>query len=93
MCHNLGRPAHPDERAGAAKGAAGPKGGLYDSLALPCADTEAMSIFLGEVDRRHVLMFMGRAGWHTAKGPVVPPGMEIAFLPPALAQLTQRSWM
>jgi hypothetical protein len=46
-------------------GAAGPADGRRDSLVLPWADTEAMSLFLGEVAGRHrgeyVLMFMDRA--------------------------------
>ena len=72
-------------------GAVSPKDGRHDSLVLPYADTEAMSMFLAEISRRypgeHILMFMDRAGWHTAKGLEVPPDMELAFLPPYSPEL------
>ena len=50
-------------------GAVSPEDGLHDSLVLPYADTEAMSLFLKGISRRYpgerILMFMDQAGWHT----------------------------
>jgi transposase len=67
-------------------GAVSPADGRHDSLALPYADTEAMTIFLREVARRHrrdyMLMFMDQAGWHKSKGLKIPPNIELAYLPP-----------
>jgi transposase len=67
-------------------GAVSPADGCHDSLVLPWADTEAMSLFLEEVAGRHpgeyILMFMDQAGWHKAKALKVPPNMMPAFLPP-----------
>jgi transposase len=72
-------------------GAVSPAGGCHDSLVLPWADTEAMSLFLKEVAGRHpgeyILMFMDRAGWHKAKALNVPPNMMLAFLPPYSPEL------
>jgi hypothetical protein len=67
-------------------GAVSPADGQHDSLVLPWADTEAMSLFLREVARRHrgerVLMFMDRAAWHRSGALKVPRDMELAYLPP-----------
>jgi len=67
-------------------GAVSPADGQHDSLILPYADTDAMSLFLKEVARRHrgerVLMFMDQAAWHKAGALKVPRGMELAYLPP-----------
>jgi len=66
-------------------GAISPKDGCHDSLVLPYANTEAMSVFLEEVSRRHanerILMFMDQAGWHKSKGLKVPENIELAYLP------------
>jgi transposase len=66
-------------------GAVSPQDGCHDSLVLPLANTEAMSIFLEEVGRRHadehILMFMDQAGWHKAKALKVPQNIELAYLP------------
>jgi transposase len=63
-----------------------PQDGHHDSLVLPWANTEALSIFLKEVSQRHpadlTLMFMDQAGWHKSKGLKIPENMELAFLPP-----------
>jgi DDE superfamily endonuclease len=62
-----------------------PHDGELISLILPHADTDAMSLYLAEVSRRHpdehILMFMDRAGWHQAKGLVVPANLTLAWLP------------
>jgi transposase len=67
-------------------GAVSPKDGCHDSLVLPFANTDTMSIFLEEVGRRHtnehILMFMDQAGWHKTKALKIPSNMEIAYLPP-----------
>jgi transposase len=67
-------------------GAVSPIDGHLDSLVLPYANTEAMSIFLEEVSRRHIdehiLMFMDQAGWHKTKSLAIPQNIEIAYLPP-----------
>jgi transposase len=72
-------------------GAVSPADGCHDSLVLPWADTEAMSLFLEEVAGRHpgeyILMFMDQAGWHKAKALKVPPNMMLAFLPPCSPEL------
>ena len=67
-------------------GAVSPQDGRHDSLVLPNADTEAMSLFLEEIGNRypneHILMFMDQAGWHKSKALKIPANMELAFLPP-----------
>ena len=72
-------------------GAVSPLDGCHDSLVLPRADTEAMSVFLAEVSRRHenehVVMFMDQAGWHKSKKLRVPANIELAFLPPYSPEL------
>jgi len=72
-------------------GAVSPLDGCHDSLVLPRADTEAMSIFLAEVSRRHqdehIVMFTDQAGWHTSKSLRVPGNIELAFLPPYSPEL------
>ena len=72
-------------------GAVSPGDGKHDSLVLPWADTEAMSLFLREISRRypreHILMFMDQASWHKAKGLKIPSNIELAFLPPYSPEL------
>lgn len=67
-------------------GAVSPRDGQHDSLVLPLANTEAMSVFLEEIRHRHpgeyILMFMDQAGWHKARALRIPENMELAFLPP-----------
>jgi hypothetical protein len=57
-----------------------------DSLALPWANTEMMSMFLTMVFERHgnefVIMVVNQAGWHIAAGIEVPANMRLVFLPP-----------
>ena len=72
-------------------GAVSPCDGRHDSLILPWANTEAMSLFLEEVSQRYpdeyILMFMDQAGWHKAKGLRIPTNIELAFLPPYSPEL------
>ena len=72
-------------------GAVSPLDGCHDSLVLPRANTEAMSIFLAEVSHRHqsehIVMFMDQAGWHTSKALRIPKNIELAFLPPYSPEL------
>jgi transposase len=67
-------------------GAVSPHDGTHDSLILPNANSEAMSIFLEEISRRHndehIVMFMDQAGWHKSNSLAIPKNIEIAFLPP-----------
>lgn len=66
--------------------AVSPHDGTMDSLILPEANAEMMSLFLTEVARRHsdefVLMVMDQAGWHTAKHLKIPENMRLVWLPP-----------
>jgi transposase len=72
-------------------GAVSPQDGQHDSLVLPVANTEAMSVFLEELSRRHpdedLLIFMDQAGWHKAKSLRIPENIELAFLPPYSPEL------
>jgi len=72
-------------------GAVSPSDGRHDSLILPWANTQAMSIFLEELSHRYpdeyLLIFMDQAGWHKAKSLRVPPNIELAFLPPYSPEL------
>jgi transposase len=72
-------------------GAVSPSDGRHDSLVLPYADTEAMSLFLEEIGRRYpdeqILMFMDQAGWHKSQALGIPPNIELAFLPPYSPEL------
>jgi transposase len=72
-------------------GAVSPADGRHDSLVLPWADTDAMSLFLKEVAGRHkgecILMFMDRAGWHRSVRLKVPPNAKLALLPPYSPEL------
>jgi hypothetical protein len=71
--------------------AVSPHDGVLDSLVLPWANAEAMSLFLAEVAQRHaqefVLMVMDQAGWHIAGELEVPPNMRLMLLPPYSPEL------
>ncbi len=68
-----------------------PHDGTLDTLVLPTANTEAMSIFLAEVSERHahelILMVLDGAGWHRAKRLQIPSNMRLMPLPPWSPQL------
>lgn len=63
-----------------------PHDGIMDSLILPEVNASMMSLFLAEVASRHVdefiLMFMDQAGWHKARGLIIPKNMRLIWLPP-----------
>jgi transposase len=71
--------------------AVSPQDGVLDTLVLPAANTEAMSVFLAEVAQRHpnelILMVLDGAGWHRAKRLQVPANMRLIPLPPWSPQL------
>ncbi|MBV9034855.1 MAG: IS630 family transposase [Acidobacteriaceae bacterium] len=68
-----------------------PHDGSLDTLVLPSANTEAMSVFLAEVAKRHpnefLLMVLDGAGWHQAKRLQVPANMRLIPLPAWSPQL------
>ena len=72
-------------------GAVSPADGRHESLVLPYADTEAMTIFLREVSKRrprdYILMFMDQVGWHKSKDLSIPKNIEMAYLPPHSPEL------
>ena len=78
-------------------GAVSPEDGQHDSLVLPVANTEAMSVFLEELSRRHpdedLLIFMDQAGWHKAKALKIPENIELVFLPPYCPDLNPQEQM
>jgi putative transposase len=71
--------------------AVSPQDGILDTLVLPTVNTEAMSVFLAEVSRRHaeefIVMVLDGAGWHKARRLVVPANMRLLSLPPWSPQL------
>lgn len=66
--------------------AVSPADGRMVSLVLPETNAAMMSLFLGEVARRHpneyVLMFMDQAGWHRCGELLVPERIGLSWLPP-----------
>jgi len=68
-----------------------PFDGILDSLVLPWAFTTAMNVFLEEIAKRHsdkwILMFLDKAGWHTAKKLKIPHNIRLASLPPYSPEL------
>jgi DDE superfamily endonuclease len=71
--------------------AVSPHDGTLDTLVLPWADTETMSVFLAEVSQRHpgefIVMVLDGAGWHKAKHLQVPTNMKLIALPAWSPQL------
>lgn len=71
--------------------AVSPHDGVVDSLVLPWVSAEMMSMFLGEVAKRHadefVVMVMDQAGWHIAGDLTVPENMRVVLLPPYSPEL------
>lgn len=68
-----------------------PHDGTMDSLILPQVNTEAMSIFLEELSRRHsnedILLVLDGAGWHRARKLRVPDNIRLLLLPPYSPEL------
>ena len=62
-----------------------PHDGALVSLVLPVARTDAMTLFLAELARRHpderVLLVLDGAGWHWAKALVVPANVRLIAQP------------
>ena len=71
--------------------AVSPHDGTLDSLILPQANGQTMSLFLQEVARRHpeefVLMVLDGAGWHRTTRLVVPTQLHLIYLPPYSPEL------
>ena len=71
--------------------AVSPRDGVMDSLILPNANSEAMSVFLAEVSARHpdelILMVLDGAGWHTSGELEVPENIVLMKLPPYSPEL------
>lgn len=66
--------------------AASPHDGVMDSLILPEVNSEAMSIFLEEISKRHpdefILMVMDQAAWHKANDLRIPENIRLIWQPP-----------
>lgn len=62
-----------------------PHDGALVSLVLPVARTDAMTLFLAELARRHpnevILLVVDGAGWHWAKALVAPPNIRLIAQP------------
>ena len=61
-------------------------------LVLPCANTQAMSAHLVEIARTvapgaHAILILDGAGWHGAKGLIVPSNSTLLPLPPYAPEL------
>ena len=71
--------------------AVSPHDGVVDSLVLPWANAELMTLFLANVAERHpeefIVMVMDLAGWHIAGDLVVPENMRLVYLPPYSPEL------
>ena len=75
-----------------------PRTGKDVTLQLPKVNTECMNIFreqmacdLGDVE---VFLVMDQAGWHRAKGLIIPKNIHIVYLPPYSPELNpvERLW-
>lgn len=71
--------------------AVSPHDGVMDSLVLPEVNTDAMSLFLEELARRHpheaILLVLDGAGWHRARKLHVPENISLLLLPPYSPEL------
>jgi len=63
-----------------------PADGQIESLIVPSADSDLMSIFLKQVSERFrndkILMIADKAAWHTTEKLIIPENVKLAFLPP-----------
>lgn len=80
-------------------GAVNPLTGASSALIAPTVNTALMSIHLRMIaeeagDDVHVVLVLDGAGWHKAKGLVVPDSMTLLFLPPYAPELMpmERVW-
>ena len=71
--------------------AVSPPDGVMDSLVLPEVNTDAMSLFLEELARRHpheaILLVLYGPAWHRAKKLHVPENISLLPLPPYSPEL------
>ena len=71
--------------------AVSPLDGVMDSLIIPFVDSEAMSLFLNEVSKRHkdefIIMFLDGAGWHKSNEVKIPDNIKLEKLPPYSPEL------
>ena len=78
--------------------AVNPKTGDDFSLILDCVDTDCMNMFLQQMslwlDDKKAFIVMDQAGWHKAKGLVIPDNISIIHLPPYSPELNpvERLW-
>ncbi len=70
-------------------------------LSLPMANTAAMNLARAEFARdvgagpaKQLVLVVDNAGWHTSKQLVLPPGLELVYLPAATPELqpAERLW-
>jgi len=80
-------------------GAVDPMSGKSSALIAPTVNTELMSEHLKMIceeagDDTHVVLVLDGAGWHKARGLVVPTNMTLLFLPPYSPELMpmERVW-
>ena len=73
-------------------GAVCPARAVAAGLVLPCANAQAMNAHLAEIARTvapgaHAVLILDGAGWHGAKGLVVPDNITLLPLPPYAPEL------
>ena len=80
-------------------GAVNPLTGQSSALISPTVNTRLMSAHLRMIaeeagEQTHVVLVLDGAGWHKAKGLVVPASMTLLFLPPYSPELMpmERVW-
>lgn len=80
-------------------GAVNPKSGQKFSLLFDGLDTHVMNVFLTELStaiqpRRHVILFVDGAKWHSSEDLQVPKNITLYFLPPFSPELNpiERLW-
>lgn len=65
--------------------------GEFDSLILPCVNTQCTQLFIDELVARHpqhrIVMVLDGAGWHRSAALKVPPNMRLLGLPPYAPEL------
>jgi transposase len=65
--------------------------GRFDSLVLPHVNGVCMGLFLDEIARRYpqenILMVVDGAGWHRNQSMLLPPNLQLLFLPPYSPEL------
>jgi transposase len=69
-----------------AYGAVEPQTGDSFFLVMPYCNTDCMNVFLRELSKAHgddlIILVADGAGWHKAKGLVIPENIEMISLPP-----------